>query len=133
MGGPADDPSSPLGVFCLEGPWSSSLTDASSVGPLLDLLERRGHIRFAHKGRRDHPGVRDVHDAVVPEARRLPLRAPRLHGEPGAIFIGRKRYRLEELAIFFAAGGRSGSLFGSCATLDVDKDVVEALRKTTKA
>ena len=37
------------GIFCVEGQWHRSLTDRSSVLPMLDLLERLGRASFIHK------------------------------------------------------------------------------------
>lgn len=37
------------GIFCVEGQWHRDLRDRSSVLPTLDLLERRGRIRFIHR------------------------------------------------------------------------------------
>ena len=35
--------------MCLEGMWSSRLTDRSSVLPVLELLERHGAIDFIYR------------------------------------------------------------------------------------
>jgi hypothetical protein len=46
------------GIFCVEGQWHRSLTNRSSVLPILELLEHCGRAEFIH----NHmgPGPPDV-------------------------------------------------------------------------
>lgn len=56
------------------------------------------------------------------------------HGDPGLIYVGRRKYTLQDLGT--ALEGRCEGrvlYFGSCATLDVDREVAEDLRRRTKA
>ena len=123
------------GVFCLEGPWSNSLTDQSSVGPLLELLERRSIIRFAHRDAATIPEFETyLRQWSQKQYAAYGFGYLAFHGEPGALFVGRKRYYLEDLEALLR-GRLAGRIlyFGSCSTLEVDQADAERLRKVTKA
>jgi hypothetical protein len=123
------------GVFCLETPWSDSLTDRSSVRPLLEVLERSGVVTYAHR------------DAVTSDEFETYLRQwaqkryARLgfaylacHGDPGCVRVGGETYELERLADLLA-GRLTGRVlyFSSCSTLDIELDRIEAFRAATDA
>lgn len=46
------------GVFCLEGEWDSDLRKRATVLPVLDLLERLGHIQAIHRNVATLPELR---------------------------------------------------------------------------
>jgi hypothetical protein len=85
-------------VYCLEGNWSSKLTDKSSVRPMLELLHEVRGIEFIHQ------------TITVPEAlhraaaiwrqkqyARYRIGYLAFHMQPGAIRIGRTTLTLESL------------------------------------
>jgi hypothetical protein len=56
------------------------------------------------------------------------------HGEPGMVWVGRKRVTLDDLADMLNGRCKGKTLyFGSCSTLRLPKREVEAFRATTKA
>jgi len=124
-----------LGVFCLEGEWTSNLASRSTVRPLLELLEGQQIIKYIH---------RDV--STVEELRHLLDRWPQrqykdytlgyfaFHGTEGSLSIGRSSYTLDDIAD--AVRGRlAGKIvyFGSCSTIDVDEDDLRSFQRATKA
>lgn len=123
------------GVFCLEGPWSSRLTDKSSVRPLLELLENRGEIRFIHRD----AATQVEFETCVKQWTQKQYSAYSFgyfafHGEAGAIWIGKNLYPLADLGVLLKGrlGGRTVYL-GSCETLHIDHAEVEAFRRVTSA
>lgn len=123
------------GVFCLEGPWNGLLTDRSTTRPLLELLEGRDVIRFAH---RDVATIEELEHYLVQWTQkqydRLTFGYLAFHGNPGELVLGRKTYTMEQLGELLS-GRLAGRIlyFGSCSTLEVDHERVESLRKRTGA
>jgi len=124
-----------FGVFCLEGEWSSSLTDRSSVRPLLELLHTRGTIKYIH---------RDV--ATVDELDHLAARWPQkqysdyrlgyfaFHGSEGRINVGRHSVDLDHLGALLADRLTDKIVyFGSCSTAGIGEDALRQFKKTTRA
>lgn len=128
-------PARKLGVFCLEGPWSSLLTDDSSVRPLLEVLERRGAIRFAHRD----AITREEFDRYLlqwtqKQYRHLKVGYLAFHGEPGALRVGSHLVSLQELQETLR-GRLVGRVlyFGSCATMQISRKEAEEFQRATKA
>lgn len=128
-------PSKKLGVFCLEGPWSSLLTDDSSVRPLLEVLERRGAIKFAH---RDAITVEEFERYLLQwtqsQYRSLKVGYLAFHGAQGSLRVGRQMYPLDDLRDLLK-GRLSGRVlyFGSCATMQIPRREAEEFRRVTEA
>lgn len=123
------------GVFCLEGPWSNSLTDQSSVGPLLELLERRRVIRFAHRDAVTIPELETyLRQWTQKQYAGYGFGYLAFHGDPGLLYVGRYQYTLDDLEELLR-GRLAGRIlyFGSCSTLEVDEGKVESMRKATRA
>lgn len=122
------------GVFCLEGAWERRLDDRTSVLPSLELLERRGNIRYIH---------RDVgtEDELYHYLRKWSQRGYSaygvlyfaFHGVRGGIKVGRGTVPLSELAdkLQGTAAGRV-IYFGSCSVMR-DRDAVADFHKETGA
>lgn len=123
------------GVFCLEGPWDGLLTERSSVRPLLEVLEGRKVIEFAH---RDAATVEEfeyyLRQWAQKQYRRLSLGYLAFHGEAGSLIVGRTRYSLEQLGDLLD-GLLAGRVlyFASCGTLAVDVERIDSLRAQTGA
>lgn len=123
------------GIFCIEGPWQASLTDKSSVRPLLEVLAGQEVIRFIH---RDAATVEEFEHYLRAWTQKqyssYDLGYLAFHGQPGELLIGRKRYSLERLGNLLAGHLVGRALhFGSCATVDVDIEVARRLLAVTKA
>lgn len=125
----------PPGVFCLETLWARDLTDDSSVRPVLETLGRRDAIRFIHRD----VGTGKEFDELF--SRWLQKRYDpyafcylAFHGTPGTIVAGDWSYSLEYLAdvIDGRAEGRI-FCFGSCNTLKVPEERLDAFLRSTKA
>ncbi len=114
--------------------WSSRLTDHSSVLPVLELLERRDAIDFIH---RDAGTVGELEHYLNKWLQkgydRFSTGYLAFHGEPGALFVGRSKVTLEDLALLLD-GRASGRViyFGSCATLDVPRKDIQQFVKSTR-
>lgn len=123
------------GIFCLEGAWGPKLTDPSTVRPLLDLLAGQKQIKFIHK---DVVTVNELEYYLNKwlqrqyEAYNVGYLA--FHGEPGQLFLGRRRVSLDMLAEIIDGRGSGRILhFSSCSTLDIDQeDEIKQFLKRTK-
>lgn len=125
----------PPGVFDLEGPWSTRLTDTSTVRPLLEVLDGRKAIRFIH---RDAATIPEFETYMLQwtqqQYRNYGLGYLAFHGEAGALKIGRKWYSLESLSELLRRRLAGRTLyFGSCETLDIDLSDAERFLKATGA
>jgi hypothetical protein len=123
------------GIFCLEGPWSSRLTDQASVKPLLELLEEHKRVRFLHWR---ISSVTDLESTVSkwPQRQydRFPLGYFGFHGSPGQLLIGRRKLSLEAFGERLAGQCTGKTIyFGSCAVLGIKSTDVERFRRHTKA
>ena len=123
------------GIFCVEGAWSSKLTDRASVLDMLEILEDVVGIDFIHDR------VTTV-DALFHELRRwrqkqyahYSLGYFALHGKAGKILIGRRSVTLKQLGDVLADGCDGKTLyFGSCSVLQAPKREIRAFQKLTKA
>jgi hypothetical protein len=123
------------GIFCLEGPWSSRLTDQASVKPLLELLEEHKKVRFLHWRISSIPDL-ETTVAKWPQRQydRYPLGYFGFHGIPGRLLIGRRHVTLESFGETLAGRCTGKTIyFGSCGVLGIKQDEVERFRRKTKA
>ncbi len=124
-----------IGVFCLEGSWSSKLTDKSSVKPLLEVLHDRREAKFVHK---DVATIEEFKEYVgrwkQQQYRSYRIGAFCFHGKMGGIYIGRKFVALDELAeILGGACAQQVIHFDSCGTLATSPKAVEDFRRAVRA
>jgi hypothetical protein len=122
------------GVLCLEGEWYGA-EDRTSVQPLLEMLERSGHI---HAMWRDVATRDELRFYVARWTHKAwadyPLLYLGFHGAPGEFYVGKTPVSLDELAEDLE-GKCAGRIihFGSCATLDVSQDELGEFRVRTGA
>jgi uncharacterized protein YecE (DUF72 family) len=122
------------GVFCLEGAWERRLDDRTSVLPSLDLLERRGHIRYIH---RDVGTEEELYHYLAKWSQRgygsYGVLYFAFHGVKGGIKVGRGTVPLSDLAekLQGTAAGRV-VYFGSCSVMR-DRDAVADFQKESGA
>ena len=122
------------GVLCLEGEWYGA-DDRTSVQPLLDMLERSGHITMMW---RDVATREELRFYVERWAHKrwstYPLLYLGFHGAPGEFFVGNTPVTLDDLAADLE-GKCVGRIlhFGSCATLAVAPGELEVFRRRTGA
>ena len=109
------------GILCLEGEWSTRLTDTSTVHPILELLAHQQQIKFIHKD----VGTPDelehyLNKWLQKQYDEFNVGYLAFHGEPGAILLGRRRVDLDTISgIINKRGGGRILHFGSCSTLDI--------------
>lgn len=124
------------GVFCVEGDWSSDLTDRASVRDMLEMLESVDGVPFIH----EH--VSDSEDALMRALRKWRQKQYAsysigyfaFHGKPGKILLGRHPVPLKSIATELEGACEGRILyFGSCSVLQIPADEIEAFRDTTKA
>jgi len=123
------------GIFCLEGPWSSVLTDASSVQPLLETVGRLNQAKYLYE--RVH-----TRDELLYLARKWGQKRYgtygvgyfAFHGSPGTVHLGREKVTLDELGEELR-GKLQGRVvhFGSCEVFQTDVDELQAFRRKTGA
>ncbi len=89
----------PLGIFCVEGDWSSLLTERARVRELIELLEDVAGIPFIHH---HVDGPEGLFDLLGQWSQRRYARYSLgyfvFHGQPGHLQVGRSLVSLEELA-----------------------------------
>lgn len=123
----------PLGIFCVEGSWSESLTDRASVRELLQLLEDVAGIDFIHH---HVGGAAELFDVLRRWSRkryaRYALGYFAFHGRPGRILVGREEVSLEELGDVLRDRARDRILyFGSCSVLRAPETMLDAFCSAT--
>lgn len=124
------------GIYCLEGDWSASLHDRTTVRPLLDLIELANP-----RTKTVHRGVGTVEELRYYAAKwsqrqyaKFALGWFVMHGEPGRLRLGRRFVTLEEFAEMLGRGACAGKIvyFGGCSVVD-DEDAVAEFRRHTAA
>lgn len=122
------------GVLCLEGEWYGA-EDRTSVQPMLDMLERSGHITAMYRDVATREELRFYVDRWThKDWGNYPLLYLAFHGAPGEFFVGKTPITLEDLAADLE-GKCVGRIihFGSCATLGVATEQLETFRRQTGA
>ena len=124
------------GVFCFEGDWSPDLRTRSSVRPLLELIEQERQVDTIYR----HIGTVAELEHYVKVWRQKRYGHYRLgwfafHGEPGALFIGRKTITLEQLAHAIGRNACAGKVifFGACSVMAEDSGSIAEFRRFTGA
>ncbi len=125
------------GIFCLEGMWSSSVEDRSSVRPLLELIEQRGickHIYQACATKVELNYFLNRWKAKGTQTR-YPILYFAFHGEQECICLaGREKVTLDELADQLANSCKGKVFFfASCETIRIDKRKIKSFLQKTGA
>jgi len=122
------------GIFCLEGEWSSKLTDRTSVRPHLDMLTPIGVT--APLIHRDVATREEFfyycEKWLQKQYAHYSLGYFAFHGNEACINLGRHEITLQDMAAFLGrrASGRT-IYFGSCSTMAVpDKELLSFVRQT---
>jgi hypothetical protein len=123
------------GIFCIEGPWDSRLTNTKSVKPLLEFLEDSEKVRHVHErvtSRDELPNI--VRKWPQHQYQRYSVGWFAFHGSPGCLHVGRHKITLVDLAEELR-GACAGKLlyFGGCGVLDVPGREIAAFRRATRA
>lgn len=125
------------GIFCLEGMWSSSVKDKSTIQPILELMEKTGtcdHLYRSSATREEFVfflnrwKVKSVQD-------KFPILYFGFHGQKECICLaGKEVFTLSELADTLQ-GSAKGKVFffASCETLNVDERRIQKLLERTGA
>ena len=128
------------GVFCLEGDWEQDLKSRTSIGPVLELLERSGYPSVPYI-RRD-VGTRTEFDYylgrwTLKRYNRYPILYLGFHGSAGKLHVGHGKdagIGLKELEERLAGKCKKRIVhFGSCGTLDIHGIRVRNFLKRTGA
>ena len=122
------------GILCLEGAWDPKLTSTSTVAPILELLRSQQAIEYAHKDVATPTELNHyLNKWLQKQYANLDVGYLAFHGEPGVIFLGRKRVTLDDIAGMLDGRGRGRILhFGSCSTLDVPLAEIREFLSVTK-
>lgn len=130
------------GVFCLEGEWDKDLRSRTSIGPVLELLEKSGYPKVPFI-RRDVATLTEFDHYLKRWIQRRYDRYPILylgfHGSPGKLHVGygpkqRGQVGLERLEESLAGRCRRRIIhFGSCGTLNIHGNRIRAFLRKTKA
>ncbi len=82
------------GVFCLEGDWERDLRSRTSIGPVLELLEKSGYPAVPYI-RRDVGTVTEfdyyLKKWLLRKYDRYPILYLGFHGSPGRLHVGHGR------------------------------------------
>lgn len=123
------------GVFCLETPWDDDLRDASTVGPLLAVLEQRRVIKFIHRDVATRSELEHYLDRwLLKKYADYPIGYMAFHGHRGAIELAAEDYTLDQMGDAFS-GRMTGRMlyFGSCATVRITEPAAKRFLRTTGA
>jgi hypothetical protein len=121
------------GVFCLEGMWTSKLTDRSSVQPILELLERSDVIRYIYRDVGTPVELNHYLDKWLQNGyQQFSTGYLAFHGEAGGLRVGRSWISLDDLADTIDGRGAGRVLyFGACGTMAAPRsDLAEFVRRT---
>ncbi len=123
------------GVFCVEGDWSSKLTDRSSVQPLLRALEGLNVVKVIHRSAGTRTELEHLLKRwVQKQYDDYMLGYLAFHGSPGLVHLGRDSVSLEELGELLE-GACTGRVlhFGSCSVLKSAETSLKAFLHQTGA
>lgn len=123
------------GIFCVEGTWSSSLTDRASVREMLEILEDVDGIEYIHTRVSTEEGLLDaLRKWRQKQYAHYSLGYFAFHGRPGRILIGRHPVHLKTLGETLKDSCEGKTLyFGSCSVLQVPERQIQAFRTKTGA
>jgi hypothetical protein len=128
------------GVFCLEGNWEGDLKSRTSMGPVLELLEKSGYPSVPYIYR--DVGTLTEFDYYIgrwtlKKYDRYPILYLGFHGTPGALRVGYGKDRgitLAELQERLEGKCRKRIIhFGSCGTLNIHGARIRNFIKRTGA
>ncbi len=127
--------SKPRGIFCLEGGWSDSLTDRTTIEPQLRMLENMREADVIH---RDVATREELAYYLVKWSQKkyvsYSLAYLAFHGRSGRLDLGRDEVTLAELAEI--AGPRLDGrtvYFGSCSVMAANDQELMAFCRDTGA
>jgi len=114
------------GVFCLEGDWEPDLKSRTSIGPVLELLEKSGYPSVPYI-RRDVGTLTEFNYYLgrwtLKKYDRYPILYLGFHGSAGCLHVGHgpgSGIDLKELEERLEGKCRKRIIhFGSCGTLDI--------------
>lgn len=123
------------GVFCLEGPWSTKLTDRSTVRPLLEVADRQVDAKFIFRDVATEPETRQyLRQWTQKQYQSYSIGMFSFHGRPGRIELGRRVITLDALGEMLEGRCRGRLLhFDSCEVLNVLPKQIEQFRQVTGA
>ncbi len=124
------------GVFCLEGFWDGDHRDNASVFPVLDLTRRYHDISVIHHrcATREELLYSIQRWRTKSFNKEYPLLYLAFHGAPGEVLMGHDSIDLETLGeLLQGKCGNAIIYFGSCSTLNVESERLQAFMKKTKA
>lgn len=103
--------------------------------PLLETLRGMGQIEFVHRLVATPEAFAEyVRRWGQKQYARYTIGYFALHGSPGYVWFGRRKLALGDLGELLRGQCKGRTIyFGSCATLDVDQDEIDAFRTTTGA
>ncbi len=125
------------GIFCLEGLWSSSVRDRSTVQPMLEIMNKRSICDHIHHSCATKEELiyflnrfksKSVQD-------KFPILYFGFHGEKDCICLaGKEKFTLTELGDVLANSAKGKVLyFASCDTLNTDERKIKNLLEKTGA
>jgi len=124
-----------IGIFCLEGEWSTDLRSRSSVRPLLEFLRCSDRLKLIYRDLASRTEfVTYVRRWSTPRYRDYPLGYFALHGAPGALRFEGEPVPLEALGEQIR-GCCEGKViyFGSCSLLKAASRTLQDFRRATGA
>ena len=128
------------GVFCLEGDWEKDLKSRTSIGPLLELLEKSGYPSVPYI-RRDVGTLTEFDYYLgrwtLKKYNPYPILYLGFHGSPGRLHVGHgagSGIDLKELEERLEGKCKKRIVhFGSCGTLDIHGTRIRNFIKRTGA
>jgi hypothetical protein len=128
------------GVFCLEGEWTGSLENHSSLEPMLEIIRnQQRNFSYIHRPVLNKVQFRSYLSQWVRCYRqKYPILYLACHGEPGTLFL-RSSMRRPGIPLDFVeqllADKCKGCViyFGACSAFDLEGQRIARFRRNTKA
>lgn len=125
------------GIYCLEGMWSSSVKDKSTIQPILELMEKKGVCEHLYRSSatREELAFFLSKWKVKTVQNKFPIIYFGFHGQKGCICLaGKHVFTLNELADLLEDRARGKVFFfASCETLNIDERRIKNLLERTGA
>ncbi|RKD91036.1 DUF6642 family protein [Mangrovibacterium diazotrophicum] len=122
-------------VFCLEGMWDVNLKYQSTIEPVLQLLEKRGTVRYIHKNCATKVEMKFyLNKWGLKQYDDFPILYLAFHGSENSLSLADDDITLDELSEILEDKCKGRVLiFGSCSTLNIDRRNIARFLKRTGA
>jgi hypothetical protein len=123
------------GIFCIEGFWYGDHRDPTSVHPVLELIHRINGLPYVYHrcGTKEEFVFSIERWKTKAFHKKYPILYLAFHGDKGVIKVGKDLIGLYELAAILGTKCEGVVIyFGSCATMNVNKRLLQKFLEQTR-